>query len=91
MISPFTPPNGTVHTVPGERAPAKHRKTHSLPSKIEDPSRNNGKSIPQDRQVKGIAVRFPSQPPHMTATPAVRAAQGRKSLTLSREIKTHTA
>ena len=91
MISPFTPPSDTVHTVPGERAPAKHRKTHRLPSKMDDPSLINEKSIPQERQVKGIAVRFPSQSPHKAASPAVRAAHARKSLTLSHEIKTHTA
>jgi hypothetical protein len=58
---------------------------------MEDRSLFNAKSIPQERQVKGIAVRFPSQSPHMAATPAVHADQGRKSLTLNREIKTHTA
>jgi len=58
---------------------------------MEDPSHINAKSIPQDRQVKGIALRFPSQSPHTAASPAVSATHGRKSLTLSREIKTHTA
>jgi hypothetical protein len=58
---------------------------------MEDSSLINAKSIPQDREVKGIAARFPSQSPHMAATPAVRATHGRKSLILSREIKTHTA
>jgi hypothetical protein len=91
MISPSTPPNGTASPVLGERAPAKQHQTHHFPSNVELPSVYTRKSTQEHRQVKGIALRFPSQSPHMAQTLAVRAALARKSLTLSREIKTHTA
>ena len=43
------------------------------------------------RQVKRLARRFASQPPHSHQNPGVRFPSVRKSLTLSPEIKTHTA
>ena len=91
MISQSTPPSGTAIEVPRERAPANHLQTHYFQSNPEAESFPIANPAPRHRQVKRIAGRFASQPPHSAQYPEVRASSVRKSLTLSPEIKTHTA
>jgi hypothetical protein len=91
MRSQSNPPSGTTIEVPGERAPANHLHTHRLLPIPEAGSIPISNPALRHRQVKRIAGRLASQPPHSDQNPGVRAFSVRKSLTLSPEIKTHTA
>jgi hypothetical protein len=91
MISRFTTPSGTETEVPGERAPANRLQTHHFQPDPEVRSLPIPNPAPRRSQVKRIAVRFASQPPHSARNPGVRHTSVRKSLTLNPEIKAHTA
>jgi hypothetical protein len=91
MISQSTPPSGTTIEVPWERAPANHLQTHHFQQNPGVRSIPVSNPAPRHRQVKRIAVRFASQPPHSDQNPEFHLPSVRKSLTLSSEIKVHSA
>lgn len=90
ITQPHTQP-GIANRVPRERAAKNPENAPHPPTApvIERPAAR--KSPPPPRRVKGIAVRFPSQPPPKASNPRIKRNRARKSLTLNPKIKTHTA